>query len=195
MTDPMLRHILLGVCGSSAATAADALVEDAHVHARQISVVATPTAVARFLPPLTVPVYTDADWTDEPLHVTLLRDVDLFMVAPATATTMAKAAAGIADTLLTALILTNGPGVTFHPCMSRRMWDSPAVARAVATLRGDGHYIPQPVPVASLTSDTVGSAVGAVPGTVLAQAVAHAKAVGSRALTSQPRAVRNEDQP
>jgi phosphopantothenoylcysteine synthetase/decarboxylase len=166
------RHLLLGISGSSAATAADRLLKDAAAHADRITVVATPNA-SRFLPLLPPPLYTDRHWaaSSDPLHVTLLDGVDAFVVAPATATTLARAAAGLADTLLCALILTHGPGVVFQPAMNSRMWNSPATRRAVDTLTADGHHVLPPAPTASLTSDQP-NAVGVIPGTVLANAAA-----------------------
>jgi phosphopantothenoylcysteine synthetase/decarboxylase len=173
MSAKPLGRLLLGVCGSSAATAADQLVYAASGHADQVTVIATPTAARLFLPPLDVRVFTDADWADEPLHVDLATASDVLLIAPATATTIAKAAAGIADTLLSAVILTHGPGVYFAPCMNAAMWTSPALVRAVAALRSDGHHVLEPDPVASLTSEVVGSGVGEIPGDVLATVTIH----------------------
>lgn len=87
------------------------------------------------------------------------------LVAPATATTIAKAAHGLADTLLTALVLAHGPGVYFQPSMNHRVWESPAVRRNTATLRADGHHVLTPDPTAALTDGTPGAAVGPIPAT------------------------------
>lgn len=175
MSGRPLGRLLLGIGGSSAATAADLLIHDALTHAQTITVVATPTA-ARFLPPLPVPVHTDEHWTADPhhpLHVELLEETDLLLIAPATATTLAKAAHGLADTLLTALVLAHGPGCYFHPSMNTHMWNSPAVRRNIATLQTDGHHILDPTPSPSLTNDAPGSAVGPIPGNLLAVLLAH----------------------
>ncbi|WSY43262.1 hypothetical protein OG948_33640 [Embleya sp. NBC_00888] len=66
MTGKPFHRLPLGICGSSAANAADLLVEDALRYADTVSVVATPTAVALFLPALRVPVHTDDDWKGTP---------------------------------------------------------------------------------------------------------------------------------
>jgi phosphopantothenoylcysteine synthetase/decarboxylase len=176
MTGTPLGSLLIGVCGSSAAVSTDRLVHEAFQYADDVTVVATPTAAALFLPEISVPLYTDKDWADTPLHVTLLQKADTLVVAPATATTLAKAAAGIADTLVTALICVHGPGVYFQPCMNVRMWANPAIRRAVDTLRGDGHHVLDPAPVASRSSRIVGSGVGEIPGAVMATVAAHARA-------------------
>lgn len=173
--DRPLGSLLIGVCGSSAAESTDDLVREALAYADDVTVVATPTAAALFLPELPVPLYTDKDWIDAPLHVTLLQTADTLVVAPATATTLAKAAAGITDTLVTALVCVHGPGVYFQPCMNARMWSSPAVRRAVDILRGDGHHVLEPGPVASRASRVVGSGVGEIPGTVMTAVAEHVR--------------------
>jgi phosphopantothenoylcysteine synthetase/decarboxylase len=173
MSAKPLGRLLLGVCGSSAATATDQLVHAAHGYADHVTVIATPTAARLFLPPLDVPVFTDTDWTHEPLHVTLPAAADVLIVAPATATTIAKAAAGFADTLLTAAILTHGPGAYFHPCMNAAMWNNPTIIRNVTTLRKAGHHVIEPAPVASLTSEAIGTGVGEIPGDILPSVTIH----------------------
>ncbi|MFJ8745817.1 flavoprotein [Embleya sp. NPDC127516] len=177
MPDPAGAAVLAALDEAAYAQLDDVPLEDALRYADTVSVVATPTAVALFLPALRVPVHTDDDWTRDrarPLHVELLADTDLLLVAPATATTMAKAAQGLADTLLTALVLAHGPGVYFRPSMNHRMWESPAVRRNTATLRADGHHVLAPEPTSSLTDDTPGAAVGPIPGDTLAEVAAHA---------------------
>ena len=59
--------------------------------------------------------------------------------------------------------------------MNRRMWDNPATIRNVATLREAGHHVLEPTPGASLTSDTIGTGIGEIPGGVLAGVAAHAR--------------------
>ncbi|MBY8870766.1 hypothetical protein K7640_02775 [Micromonospora sp. PLK6-60] len=179
-TRPPLGSVLIGVCGSSAAVSTGRLVEEALRYADDVTVVATRTAAARFLPELSVPVYTDEDWLDDPLHVTLLERADTFVVAPATATTLAKAAVGIADTLVTALISVHGPGVYFQPCMNARMWANPAIRRAVATLRADGYHVLEPGPMTSRSSPVRGSGVGEIPGAVMDLVAEHASLAGGR---------------
>ncbi|MFZ3492255.1 flavoprotein [Streptomyces sp. 5.8] len=176
MTGRRAEHLLLGVSGSSAATAAAELVADAGRYARKVTVVATETAAELFLPDLPVPVFTDSHWKahpEDPLHIRLLQDTDWFIVAPATATTLARAAAGLADTLLAALILAHGPGVYFQPSMNQRMWNSPATRRTIGLLTADGHHILGSTPTPPLTSDNPTGGIGAIPGTVLATAAAH----------------------
>ena len=71
-------------------------------------------------------------------HIELSRSADLIVVAPATADLMAKAAAGLADDLASTVLLATDKPVLMAPAMNVRMWNHPATARNLATLRGDG---------------------------------------------------------
>lgn len=82
------------------------------------------------------PVTTEV-WDDVPgvQHVQLGRWADVVIVAPATANTLARAAAGIADDLLTTSLLTAACPVIMAPAMHTEMWQHPATQANVATLR------------------------------------------------------------
>ncbi|SDH09496.1 phosphopantothenoylcysteine decarboxylase / phosphopantothenate--cysteine ligase [Sinosporangium album] len=147
------RRVLLGVCGSSSATGVHGLVELLREHiAPQVIVVATPAAVP-FLTGFPGPVTGDADWHSgqSPLHVELARSADEFIVCPATANTLAKAALGLADTLLTACILAYPAPVWFAPATNRAMWSNPVVQQHVAVLAARQHRVLEPAPNPSLT--------------------------------------------
>ena len=66
-------------------------------------------------------------------HVSLARWADLFLVAPATADTMARAAIGLGDDLLSATILAGARRVLWAPAMNPEMWSSPVTERNVET--------------------------------------------------------------
>jgi phosphopantothenoylcysteine decarboxylase/phosphopantothenate--cysteine ligase len=71
-------------------------------------------------------------------HITLARDCDLVIVAPATANLLAKMAHGLADDLAsTALLVTDQP-VLVAPAMNFRMWDNPATQANLAALKARG---------------------------------------------------------
>ena len=70
-----------------------------------------------------------------PYHLGLAECADLVLCAPATATTLAKVAGGLADNLLTATILATSRPVAFAPAMNTRMWEHPATRANVVTLR------------------------------------------------------------
>lgn len=80
----------------------------------------------------------------EVAHVRLGREADLVLVAPATADLLARAAAGLSDDLLTAVLLTARCPVVFAPAMHTEMWQHPATQANVATLRERGCLVLEP---------------------------------------------------
>lgn len=89
---------------------------------------------------------TDRVFEDVPdvAHVRIGQGADLMIVAPATADLMARAAAGRADDLLTATLLTVRCPVLFAPAMHTEMWHHPATRANVATLRDRGVTVLDP---------------------------------------------------
>ena len=77
-------------------------------------------------------------------HIQLSRAADLVVVCPATASLMARAAAGMADDLATTLLLATDKPVLMVPAMNVRMWLHAATQRNIATLRSDGITVVQP---------------------------------------------------
>jgi phosphopantothenoylcysteine decarboxylase/phosphopantothenate--cysteine ligase len=77
-------------------------------------------------------------------HIELTRDADLFVIMPATANIIAKAALGIADDLLSTAIIASPAPVVFVPCMNERMWFNAAVQRNVQTARSNGYHVLEP---------------------------------------------------
>ncbi len=88
----------------------------------------------------------DSLWSDaDPIpHTRLGRSADVVLVAPATATVLAKYAAGIADDLLTATLLATRAPVVICPAMHTEMWEHPATLENVATLRRRGVVVVEP---------------------------------------------------
>ena len=135
---------MLGVTGGIAAykavLLARLLVEDGHeVHviptADALRFVGLPTWEAISRHPVTTSVHEDVP---EVRHVALGQRADLVVVAPATANTLARMAAGIADDLLgTTLLATRAP-VLVAPAMHTEMWQHPATQDNVAILRSRG---------------------------------------------------------
>src|SRR6202167_5542474 len=107
------------------------------------------------------PVTTDA-WTGvaEVPHVRLGQSADLVLVAPATADLMARAAAGMAGDLLTAVLLTARCPVVYAPAMHTEMWEHPATQANVSLLRERGAIVLEPA-VGRLTG--ADSGVGRLP--------------------------------
>lgn len=142
----MPREILVGVTGGIAAYKTAALVSDLVQSGIGVTVVMTRSA-AKFVGPATFraltgrPVATRAfEDDDHPLgpHIELARKAELLCVAPATANFLAKAACGLADDLLSTMLLSFTGPVLLAPAMNREMWMKPAVQRNVAQLRDDG---------------------------------------------------------
>ncbi|MGZ0711231.1 bifunctional phosphopantothenoylcysteine decarboxylase/phosphopantothenate--cysteine ligase CoaBC (plasmid) [Coraliomargarita sp. W4R53] len=97
--------------------------------------VGLPTWEAISRNPVTTSVH---DGVAQVRHVALGQSADLVIVAPATANTLAKMAAGIADNLLgTTLLATRAP-VVVAPAMHTEMWQHPATVHNVDTLRSRG---------------------------------------------------------
>jgi phosphopantothenoylcysteine decarboxylase/phosphopantothenate--cysteine ligase len=146
------KEILLGVTGSIAAYKAAYLLRELVRLGAGVTVVLTEHA-RQFVAPLTFrtlsgrPVLTDLfdPQTEAAVeHVELARRCHALVVAPATANLLAKAAHGIADDFLTTLLLATRAPVLLAPAMDAGMWDHPAVAANVATLRARGVAVLEP---------------------------------------------------
>jgi phosphopantothenoylcysteine decarboxylase/phosphopantothenate--cysteine ligase len=85
------------------------------------------------------------DDPDDPIpHTRLGQSADLVVIAPATATVLARYAAGIADDLLTATLLATRAPVLVAPAMHTEMWEHPSVQDNLATLRRRGVHVVDP---------------------------------------------------
>jgi phosphopantothenoylcysteine decarboxylase/phosphopantothenate--cysteine ligase len=77
-------------------------------------------------------------------HIRLANEAQVFVVAPATADFLARAAHGHADDLLTAALLANTSPVILVPAMNDRMWANVQTAANVASLRDRGYNVVEP---------------------------------------------------
>lgn len=77
-------------------------------------------------------------------HIELARWPDWIIVAPATANTLAKIRMGLADNLLTTLILATDKPVIMAPAMNRLMWQNSATQENIAVLKDRGYHLLQP---------------------------------------------------
>ena len=142
-----MASILVGITGGIAAYKAPGVIRRLREAGHGVKVVATEAAF-RFIPEVTLsvaagsPVHTDATWWERSgrvEHVSLARWADLVLIAPATADSMARAAIGLGDDLLSATILAGAKRVLWAPAMNPEMWSSPATVRNVETLKNWGH--------------------------------------------------------
>ncbi|EXI85472.1 MAG: DNA/pantothenate metabolism flavoprotein [Candidatus Accumulibacter regalis] len=146
------KRIVLGVSGGIAAYKAAELVRLLVKDGASVQVVMS-EAATHFVTPVTFQalsgqsVFTD-QWdprvANNMAHIDLSRTADALLVAPASADFLAKLANGLADDLLTTLVLARDCPLLVAPAMNRQMWENPATARNVATLRGDGVFIVGP---------------------------------------------------
>ncbi|OYZ16999.1 MAG: bifunctional phosphopantothenoylcysteine decarboxylase/phosphopantothenate synthase [Sphingomonadales bacterium 28-64-96] len=146
------KTILLIVGGGIAAFKALELVRELGRAGARVLPVLTENG-ARFVTPLSLSALAGEkvrtslwDLEDEAAmgHIQLSRAADLVVVCPATASLMARAAAGMADDLATTLLLATDKPVLMVPAMNVRMWLNTATQRNIATLRSDGITVMQP---------------------------------------------------
>jgi phosphopantothenoylcysteine decarboxylase / phosphopantothenate---cysteine ligase len=143
-------RVVLGVAGGIAAYKACELLRRLTESGHDVRVVPTGAAL-RFVGAATWsalsghPVSTEV-WSEvhEVPHVRIGQSADLVVVAPATADLLAKAAHGLADDLLTNTLLTARCPVILAPAMHTEMWEHPATAENVATLRRRGAVVIEP---------------------------------------------------
>jgi len=140
------RHLLLGVTGGVAAFKACELARELQRRGATVQVVMT-EAATRFIGTATFqaltgrPVFVDA-WDgriDNGMpHIDLSRGADAILIAPATADFMAKVAHGLADDLLSTLVLARDCPLLLAPAMNRQMWSAAPTQRNLRVLREDG---------------------------------------------------------
>lgn len=147
----MKERLLLAVTGSIAAYKAPFILRGLSERGFSVPVVLT-QAAQKFVGRVTFEsltsegVYDDL-WTPRQSlsHISLLEGTKLVLVAPATANIMAKAAHGLADDLLSSLLLAADPRILlFAPAMNDGMWRNPATQENVSTLKARGARFVEP---------------------------------------------------
>jgi phosphopantothenoylcysteine decarboxylase/phosphopantothenate--cysteine ligase len=154
-----MGRVLLGVSGGVAAYKALEVVRLATKAGHAVRVIQTPTAqrfvgAASFAALTGAPVLTDEFERDpargafpdqDPLsHLELVRNADAFLIAPATANTIAKLAHGLADNLLTSAALAATCPVLVAPAMNNHMYEHAATQANLALLRERGVTVVDP---------------------------------------------------
>ena len=143
------REILIGVTGGIAAYKTAALVSQLVQSGAGVSVVMTRSA-AKLVGPKTFealsgrPVRVGVFGPGGHPHIEAARTAEILCVAPATANILAKAAWGLADDLLSTVLLAFTGPVILAPAMNCEMWRKPAVRRNVAQLQADGAVFVDP---------------------------------------------------
>ena len=145
-----MARVVLGVAGGIAAYKACEVLRGLSEAGHEVTVVPTaaalrfvgaPTWAALSGRPVATEVWSEAHRVP---HVRLGQEADLVLVAPATADLLARATHGIADDLLTNVLLTARCPVLMAPAMHTEMWEHPATRRNVATLRERGVLVLDP---------------------------------------------------
>src|SRR4051794_6574818 len=159
-----MPRILLGVCGGIAAYKSLEFTRLATKAGHSVRVVMT-EAATRFVGPASFAGITGApvlitEWEPDPLrgvfpgdplpehaplsHLALVEHADVFLIAPATAQTIAKLATGAADNLLTAAALACRRPLIVAAAMNHAMYEHPATQANLATLRSRGVTVLEP---------------------------------------------------
>lgn len=146
------KTILLGVTGGIAVyKAADLVSRLKKLHAN-VEVVMTEGAT-KFVTPLTFQTMSGnvvhkemfSEITSYDVeHISLAQKADIILIAPATANTIGKIANGIADNLLTTIVMASRAKVIFAPAMNTMMYQNPIVKQNIEKLKGLGYEFIQP---------------------------------------------------
>ena len=146
------KHIVLGVTGSIAAYKIASLASMLVKRQADVTVIMTQNAV-NFINPITFESLTgnkclvdtfDRNFQFQVEHVALAKLADLFLVAPASANVIAKAAHGIADDMLTTTLLACRCPRIFAPAMNTRMYENPIVQDNIQKLEDYWHMVIAP---------------------------------------------------
>ncbi len=146
------KHIVLGISGGIAAYKSAYLLRLFVKAGAEVQVVITPNG-KEFITPVTLsalsgkPVVSEfftANTGEWHSHVDLGIWADAMIIAPATASTIAKMATGVADNMLITTYLSAKEKVFVAPAMDLDMWNHPATQRNIATLKRDGVAIVEP---------------------------------------------------
>lgn len=148
----MAKTIGIGVCGGIAAYKIADLVSKLKKSGYEVIVMMT-SAASRFITPLTLAtlsgreVLTDL-WTEsrewKVQHVGVAEQLDLLVIAPATANFIGKMAHGLGDDLLSTVVLANTAPVLVVPSMNTNMFENPIVQDNIQALRRRGYYFMDP---------------------------------------------------
>lgn len=166
------KKIILSVCGSIAAYKTAFLTRLLIKAGADVQIIMTPSAT-KFIGPLTLstlskyPVHVDVSSEDSwNNHVELGLWADAMVIAPATATTIAKLRTGLADNMVVATYLSAKCPVFFAPAMDLDMWKHPSVQGNVKALQSYGNHL-IPVEHGELASGLIGDGRMAEPEHIL----------------------------
>lgn len=146
------RRIVLGISGSIACYKAADIASKLTQAGALVDAVMTPAAT-KFITPLAIRSVTgrfvyvdmyDPETDAAEAHIQLARGADGVLIAPASATTIARIAHGLAEDMVSLTVLATRAPVLVAPAMDNQMWHNPATEANVATLRARGIAIVGP---------------------------------------------------
>lgn len=146
------KTVVLGVTGSIAAYKIASLASSLVKKGANVQVIMTKNAT-NFINPITFETLTgnkclvdtfDRNFEYSVEHVSLAKQADLFMVAPASANVIGKIANGIADDMLTTTIMACKCPKIISPAMNTNMFENPIVQDNIAKLKSYGYEIIEP---------------------------------------------------
>jgi phosphopantothenoylcysteine decarboxylase/phosphopantothenate--cysteine ligase len=170
-------NIVVGVTGGIAAYKAVGVIRALVLAGHDVHVVATEAALRFVGKPTLEAISRNTVHTDlyedvaQVRHVAIGQAAELIVIAPATANTIAKLAAGLADDLLGNTVLASRAPVAIAPAMHTEMWQNPVTVANVATLRSRGVTVIGPG-VGQLTGTDSGAGRMAEPDEIVAGALA-----------------------
>ncbi|MCS5719497.1 bifunctional phosphopantothenoylcysteine decarboxylase/phosphopantothenate--cysteine ligase CoaBC [Herbiconiux sp. CPCC 205763] len=144
-------NIVVGITGGIAAYKAVNVIRGLVLAGHDVHVVATDAALRFVGRPTLEAISRNTVNTDlyeavaEVRHVAIGQAADLIVIAPATANTIAKLAAGLADDLLGNTVLASKAPLVIAPAMHTEMWQNPATVANISTLRSRGVHLIGPV--------------------------------------------------
>ena len=146
------KTVVLCVTGGIAAYKAADLTSKLRQAGAAVRVLMTESAT-QFISPMTFETLSgyrtvvdtfDRNFAWEVEHISLAKAADVFVIAPATANVIAKAAHGIADDMVTTTLLATKAPVVVAPAMNTGMYDNPVTQQNLQTLRERGFHIVDP---------------------------------------------------
>jgi phosphopantothenoylcysteine decarboxylase/phosphopantothenate--cysteine ligase len=146
------KKTIVGITGGIAAYKACEIVRRLKKMGAQVIVVMTENA-QRFVTPLTLETLSENEVVTEMFperkvvgvrHVSLAQWADVILIAPATANIVGKIRAGIADDILTTVVISTKSPVMFAPAMNVNMWGNPIFQENMEYLKGKGYRFVEP---------------------------------------------------
>jgi phosphopantothenoylcysteine synthetase/decarboxylase len=147
------KEIGIGITGSIAVYKSAEIVSYFHKHDAHVTVLMTKSAT-KFITPLTFQTLShnrvitdlfDDNYYFDPQHIALSERLDLLLVAPASANIIGKIASGIADDILSSVIISSmASNVIIIPTMNEKMYLNPIVQKNIIALKKTGYHFIEP---------------------------------------------------